>query len=189
VDIAAERSLIDGERGMLVTVSALAKLPVQGVVLREAVVEDVPAIVELLAADQLGATRDGITNDADLQPYLRAFDALDADPAHLLLLASDDVQVLATMQLGSCPGSCDAVRCAPRSSRCGSGRTTAAEGLEAAFEWAIGEARRRDCALGQLTTDETRAGAPLLGAARVCRFPRGAQAEPLIVRRAIVDRT
>ena len=87
-------------------VSVLAELPVQGstVALREAVAQDVPAIVELLAADQLGATRDGITTDADLQRYLRAFEAIHGDPAHLLLVATDEEQVLATMQLSFLPG-------------------------------------------------------------------------------------
>jgi len=39
-------------------VAVLVELPVQGptVLLREAVADDVPVIVELLAADQLGAT-------------------------------------------------------------------------------------------------------------------------------------
>lgn len=87
-------------------VSVLAQLPVQGstVVLREAAAQDVPSIVQLLAADQLGATRDGATTDADLQPYLRAFDAIHADPAHLLLVASEDAGVLATMQPSFLPG-------------------------------------------------------------------------------------
>jgi len=60
-------------------VAVLVELPVQGptVLLREAVADDVPAIVELLAADQLGATRDGIASQDDLQLYLRAFSALD----------------------------------------------------------------------------------------------------------------
>lgn len=48
-------------------------------VLREAVAGDVPAVVDLLATDQLGATRDGISNEQDLQPYLRAFHAIDAE--------------------------------------------------------------------------------------------------------------
>ena len=48
--------------------------------LREAVAEDVPALVELLAADQLGATRDGITSQDDMRAYLRAFSVLNADP-------------------------------------------------------------------------------------------------------------
>ena len=45
---------------------------------RRAARADVPAIVALLAADQIGATRDG---GADLAPYERAFAAIDADPA------------------------------------------------------------------------------------------------------------
>ena len=44
----------------------LAQLPVMGspVALREAVAEHVPALVQLLAADQLGSTRDGISTAA-----------------------------------------------------------------------------------------------------------------------------
>ena len=60
--------------------------------------------MKLLAADQIGATRDGCTTDADLQPYLRAFDAIYTDPAHLLLVATGAAQVLATMQLSFLPG-------------------------------------------------------------------------------------
>ncbi len=67
----------------------LAQFPEFGVILRAAVEDDVPAIVELLAADQLGAGRDGISSEAGLRPYLRAFHAIDADPAHLLLVATD----------------------------------------------------------------------------------------------------
>lgn len=44
-----------------------------------------PAIVGLLAADQLGATRDSGLTHEDLQPYLRAVEAINADPAHLCL--------------------------------------------------------------------------------------------------------
>jgi len=142
-------------------VTALGQLPVQGstVVLREAVLGDVAAIVELLAADQLGA-RDGITSDADLQPYLRAFDVVDADPAHLLLVATDGAQVVATMQLSFLPGlarrgalraQIEAVRVRP---------DYRSRGLGAAlFEWAIQEARRRGCSLVQLTTDKSRSDA------------------------------
>ena len=140
--------------------SALANLPVEGLVLREAVVEDVPAIVELLVADQLGATRDGITTDADLQPYLRAFEAIDADPAHLLLVAGDGGQVLATMQLSFLPGLArrGALRAQIEAVRVREDYRS--RGLGAAlFEWAIQEARRRGCALVQLTTDKSRADA------------------------------
>jgi hypothetical protein len=86
--------------------SLLAQLPVLGstVPLREAVAEDVPALVQLLAADQLGITRDGISTAADLQPYLRAFVAIDADPAHLLLVAADGTQILVALPSRGSPG-------------------------------------------------------------------------------------
>jgi GNAT superfamily N-acetyltransferase len=145
---------------MLWRVSALAKLPVEGVVLRKAVVEDVPAIVELLVADQLGATRDGVATDADLQPYLCAFSAIDADPAHLLLVAGDDGQVLATMQLSFIPGLArrGALRAQIEAVRVR--QDYRGRGLGAAlFEWATEEARRRGCALIQLTTDKSRTDA------------------------------
>jgi hypothetical protein len=45
------------------------------VVLRRAAAADVPRIVSLLAADQLGATRDGVTAPGDLGSYQRAFHA------------------------------------------------------------------------------------------------------------------
>lgn len=129
-------------------------------VLRQAVVGDIPGIVELLAADQLGATRDGITSEADLHPYLGAFDALDSGPAHLLLVASDGAQVLATMQLSFLPGLArrGALRAQIEAVRVR--QDYRSRGLGAAlFQWAIGEARRRECALVQLTSDKTRAGA------------------------------
>jgi GNAT superfamily N-acetyltransferase len=143
-------------------VIVLAQLRVQGktVMLRRAAAADVPAIVGLLANDQLGATRDGVTTDEDLQLYLRAFNAIDADPAHLLLVAADGAQVLATMQLSFLPGLArrGALRAQIEAVRVRHDQR--GFGLEAAlFEWAIQEARRRQCALVQLTTDKSRADA------------------------------
>ena len=118
---------------------------------------DAPAIVKLLSADQIGATRDGVTTDADLQPYLRAFDAINTDPAHLLLVATGNVQVLATMQLSFLPGLArrGALRAQIEAVRVR--QDYRGRGLGAAlFEWAIQEARRRACALVQLTSDKSR---------------------------------
>ncbi|WP_245177016.1 GNAT family N-acetyltransferase [Geodermatophilus sp. DF01_2] len=130
------------------------------VMLREAVVDDVPAIVALLAADQLGATRDGMTGNEDLQPYLHAFDAVNADPAHLLLVADDGEALIATMQLSLLPGLArrGALRAQIEAVRVGEDHR--GRGLGAAmFEWAIAEAQRRGCALVQLTTDRSRTDA------------------------------
>lgn len=138
------------------------ELPIEDstLLLREAVVEDVSAIVELLAADQLGVNRDGAGSEAELRPYLDAFAAIQADPAHVLLVATDGAEVVATMQLSSVPGLArrGALRAQIEAVRVR--RDYRGHGLGAAlFEWAIGEARRRHCALVQLTTDKSRADA------------------------------
>jgi GNAT superfamily N-acetyltransferase len=140
-------------------VRELARLSVPGsqFVLREAVADDVPAIVALLADDQLGATRDAITSEADRQAYLRAFQALDEDPAHLLLVATDRSDIVATMQLSFLPGLArrGALRAQIEAVRVHSHHR--GRGIGAAmFTWAINEARRRHCALVQLTTDKSR---------------------------------
>ncbi len=44
--------------------------------------------MNLLADDELGATRENDTSD--LAPYLAAFHTIDADPAHLLVTAVHD---------------------------------------------------------------------------------------------------
>lgn len=128
--------------------------------LRRAQRDDLVRIVELLAADQLGATRDGIASAEDLEPYLRAFEAIDTDPAQLLVVATVDGEVIGTMQLSFIPGlarrgslraQIEAVRVADRYRGRGLG--------EAMFRWAIDEARRRGCSLVQLTTDKSRADA------------------------------
>ena len=128
-----------------------------GFEVRRAVLADVPAIVELIAADQIGATRDG----GDLAPYERAFAAIDADPAQLLVVVTDVSGALAgTLQLTFIPGlarrgglraQIEAVRVREDLRGGGVGH--------ALFAWAIDEARRRDCVLVQLTSDKRRAEA------------------------------
>jgi GNAT superfamily N-acetyltransferase len=129
-------------------------------VLRRARQEDVATIVGLIAADQLGATRDGVRDEADRAAYEQAFRAIDDDPAHLLLVAENGNGVIGTMQLSFLPGlarrgalraQIEAVRVAD---------STRGSGLGAAMmQWAIEEARRRGCALVQLTSDKSRTDA------------------------------
>ncbi len=128
--------------------------------LRTATDADVAAIVGLIAADQLGATRDGVRDEADLAAYTAAFRSIDADPAHLLVVAERDGQIVGTLQLSFLPGlarrgalraQIEAVRVA---------QSERGSGLGAAMmRWAIDEARRRGCALLQLTSDKTRTDA------------------------------
>jgi len=114
----------------------------------------VRAIVDLIAADQIGATRDG----GDLAPYERAFAAIDADPAQLLVVVTDAADaVVGTLQLTFIPGLArrGGVRAQLEAVRV---RTDLrGRGLGGAlFAWAIEEARRRGCALVQLTSDKRR---------------------------------
>jgi GNAT superfamily N-acetyltransferase len=130
------------------------------VVLRRAKVDDVAAIVGLLAADQLGAARDGVTTPQDLADYQRAFGVIDADPAHTLVVADSGPDIVATMQLSFIPGLArrGALRAQIEAVRVDEAYRS--RGLGAAMlNWAIGEARRRGCALVQLTTDKSRTSA------------------------------
>lgn len=139
--------------------SQLATLPVgtERFVIRRATAADVAAIVALLGDDDLGAAREDMSA-ARLAPYHRAFAAVDADPGQLLIVVTaGDGGVVATMQLTFIPGlsrrgarraQIEAVRVS---------RHHRGQGLgEAMITWAIAEARRRDCALVQLTSDKRR---------------------------------
>ncbi len=92
--------------------------------------------------------------------YRRAFAAVDADPAQLLLAVTHGPDVVGTAQLTEIPGlsrggttrlQVEAVRV--RADLRGQG---VGAGL---FTWAVDEARRRGCGLVQLTTDTRRPGA------------------------------
>jgi GNAT superfamily N-acetyltransferase len=130
------------------------------VTLRTAADADVAAIVGLIAADQLGATRDGVRDEADLAAYTAAFRSIDADPAHLLVVAERDGQIVGTLQLSFVPGLArrGALRAQIEAVRVAQGER--GSGLGAAMvQWAIDEARRRGCALVQLTSDKSRTDA------------------------------
>ena len=89
--------------------------------------------------------------------YERAFAAVEADPAQLLLAVTDGPDVVGTAQLTEIPGlsrggttrlQVEAVRV--RADLRGGGIGAAL------LEWAVDEARRRGCGLVQLTTDTRR---------------------------------
>ena len=126
------------------------------VLVRRAVVDDVPAIVQLLADDPLGRTRES----ADLATYRRAFARVDADPNQLLVVAVAEEEVVGTLQLtviaglsrgGALRGQIEAVRVRSDHRRRGAGADL--------VRWAVEEARRRGCAMVQLTSDKSRTDA------------------------------
>jgi ribosomal protein S18 acetylase RimI-like enzyme len=73
-----------------------------GATVRRAVAADLPALVALLADDVLGAARED--GGPDLAPYAHAFAAVDADPAHLLVVVMAREEVVGTLQLSSLHG-------------------------------------------------------------------------------------
>lgn len=130
------------------------------VTLRRATLVELPGIVSLLAADPLGRTREEADHGVDLGPYRRAFRAIDADPAQLLVAALHGDQVVGTLQLSFIPGLSrgGALRAQIEAVRVH--QAYRSQGLGAAiFEWAIAEARRRECSIVQLTTDKARSDA------------------------------
>ncbi|MBM7167245.1 GNAT family N-acetyltransferase [Streptomyces sp. G44] len=125
--------------------------------IRPAVVDDLPAIVALLADDPLGATRE---SPNDLTPYVKAFRRLADDPNQRPVVAVREGRVVGTLQLTIVPGL----------SRKGASRSIIegvrvhaderGTGLGTRFiEWAIEESRREGCQLVQLTSDATRTDA------------------------------
>jgi len=119
--------------------------------------EDVPALVALLADDPLGAGRES----GDLAVYERAFDEIDGDPHQFLAAVRDpDRAVVGTMQLTLIPGlsrgattrlQIEAVRVV---------ESLRGAGLGAAmFAWAHDYGREHGAGLAQLTTDKTRGDA------------------------------
>ncbi len=124
--------------------------------IRRARIEDVPALVALLADDPLGHGRE----DAELAAYEAAFRQIDADEHQFLACLTDGEDVVGTLQLTIIPGlsrggalraQIEAVRIRADRRDHGLGRVL--------FDWAIAEARRRGCALVQLTTDRSRVDA------------------------------
>ncbi len=125
-------------------------------VFRLATVEDVPVIRALLADDDLGRTREDLS-EAGLERYLKAFRSIEADPRNRLFVAEEAGCVVGTWQVTYIPylsrggnerAHIEAVRVASDRRGKGIGRAMMRHALDAA--------RARGCLLAQLTSDRTR---------------------------------
>lgn len=127
--------------------------------IRPAVRDDIPAIVRLLADDQLGAQREEVAGPPP-DEYWRAFEAIDRDPNNVLVVGEDEGEVVATLQLtfipylthrGSWRAQVEAVRVSAnrRGQRLG----------QQLMQWAIDESHRRGCPMVQLTSNKARGDA------------------------------
>jgi GNAT superfamily N-acetyltransferase len=124
--------------------------------LRRAVVDDVPALVQLLSDDAISGGRE----TDDLEPYERAFARIDADPAQLLVVGDVDGEPVCTLQLTVIPGMsrAGALRGQVEAVRVRSDLRSRGIG-DALLRWAVDELRSRGCAFAQLTTDKRRTDA------------------------------
>ena len=126
--------------------------------IRRATEDDLDAIVRLLAADGLHA-------DADLGPplpvaYREAFEAIDRDPAQLLMVAELERRVVGTFQLSFLRHLLDRGGTVAQVEAVFVAEELRAHGLGTELmRWAIDEARRRGCARVQLTSNKARAAA------------------------------
>jgi ribosomal protein S18 acetylase RimI-like enzyme len=130
------------------------------VTIRRACRDDVGAIVGMLADDPLGSARERIEDP--LPPcYFRAFEALERDPNIQLVVAENgDGSVVGCLQLCILPGlsSQGASRALIEDVRVA--RSCRSRGIgEQLVQWALAEARARDCKLVELLTHHTRVDA------------------------------
>lgn len=118
--------------------------------------QDIRAIVELIADDEISALREELSDPLP-EVYLRAFEAIQADARTELLVAVHNDDVVATLQITYLPGlsrmgseraQIEAVRVA---------RVARGQGLGThLLTEAINRAKKRGCGLVQLTSDARR---------------------------------
>ncbi len=123
---------------------------------RTATLEDLPAIVRLLADDELGSQREKYEEPLP-QSYYEAFKQIAADPNHLLIVAESDGQVIGTLHLmflpsisyqGGLRAQVESVRVDKECRNLGIGSRM--------MEWTIERARQRGAHAMQLTSHLTR---------------------------------
>lgn len=124
---------------------------------RQALRKDVSTIVEMIADDELGKTRENFQTPLPTA-YLNAFENIKADPnQELIVLEDEHAEIIGTLQLsfiqyltyrGGIRAQIEAVRIRKDKRGLGIGKTM--------FEWAIDKAKERNAHLLQLTTDKKR---------------------------------
>ncbi|HUR97853.1 MAG TPA: GNAT family N-acetyltransferase [Pyrinomonadaceae bacterium] len=129
------------------------------VIFRTATLDDLPAIVRMLAEDFLGAQREQL-DDPLPESYTRAFGEIDTDPNNQLVVAEIDRKVVGTLQLTFTPSisfrggkraTIESVRVDKQLRGKGIGREM--------MLWAVGLAKDAGCISLQLTTNAERTDA------------------------------
>lgn len=126
------------------------------IIFRKATEADLPAIVAMLAKDNLGEAREDASIPLNHR-YLDAFAAVAADDNQLLAVADADGAVVGCLQLSFIPGisrlgmwrgQIEGVRIADTHRGAGLGRRF--------IQWSVDRCRERGCGLVQLTSDKQR---------------------------------
>ncbi|MFF8730026.1 GNAT family N-acetyltransferase [Streptomyces sp. NPDC015171] len=125
--------------------------------IRAAAVDDLPAIVAMLADDPLGAQRE---SPDDLTPYRAAWERLDADPNQHVVVGVRDGRVIGTLQLTIIPGLSHkgATRALIEAVRIHADERGSGLGGRL-IEWAVDTSRQLGCQMVQLTSDKSRTDA------------------------------
>ncbi len=126
---------------------------------RNAIEDDLPSIVRMLADDFLGAQRERL-EDSLPEGYKRAFSEIDADGNNELVVAELDGKVVGTLQLTFTPSLSyqGGKRCTVESVRVDNELRGKGIGREMML-WAIERAKEKGCVSMQLTTNNERTDA------------------------------
>jgi len=131
----------------------------QGILFRRATRADLPAIVRMLADDELGSQREQVENPLP-ESYYSAFKQIDSDPNHELIVAERNGEVIGTLHLmfllsvsfhGGLRAQIESVRVDKRFQSQGIGSEM--------MKWAMERARQRSAHVVQLTTHKSRVDA------------------------------
>lgn len=124
---------------------------------RKAIRNDISKIVEMIADDELGKTRENYRTPLPLE-YFTAFENIDNDKnQELIVVENENSEIIGTLQLsfiqyltyrGGIRAQIEAVRIRKDQRGLGVGKTM--------FEWAVKRAKERNAHVLQLTTDKKR---------------------------------
>ena len=128
----------------------------EGVLFRLATRDDLPSIVRMLADDDLGSQREQYADPLP-ESYYSAFEQIDSDPNHELIVAERDGEVIGTLHLiflpsvsfqGRLRAQVESVRVDKRFQSQGIGSEM--------MKWTMERATQRGARIIQLTTHKTR---------------------------------
>ena len=115
---------------------------------------DLAALIALYGDDVIGVTREAAQPN---EAYQSAFDAIQADQNHILVVGERYGKIVATLLLSFIPG---LSRHGAWRAQIEAMRALRGQGIcQSLLEWSVAEAGNHGCALAQLTSDRRRADA------------------------------